>query len=107
VGGLAAALINLITVHEKRVTAALHNRLNGSIWVALFGLIVIAMGMVGYRAGLSGGRSVVATATLAFAFSAVVALVVDLDRPQQGLVRVSQQAMLDVQAKLNQGGAPP
>jgi hypothetical protein len=106
VGGLAAALINVITTHEKRVTAALHNRLNGSIWGALFGLMVIAMGMVGYRSGLSGGRSIVATATLAFAFSAVVALVVDLDRPQQGLVRVSQQAMLDVQAKLSDGRPP-
>jgi hypothetical protein len=106
VGGLAAALITVITVHEKRVTAALHNRLNGSIWAALFGLIVIAMGMVGYRSGLSGGRSAVAIVTLAFAFSAVVALVVDLDRPQQGLVRVSQQAMLDLQAKLHQGKGP-
>jgi hypothetical protein len=107
VGGLAAALINVITVHEKRVTAALHNRLNGSIWAALFGLMVIAMGMVGYRAGISGGRSIVATATLAFAFSAVVALVVDLDRPEQGLVRVSQQAMLDLQSQLRQRSAPP
>jgi hypothetical protein len=102
VGGMTAALVNLITVHEKRLTAALYNRLNGSIWVALFGLVAIAMGMVGYRAGLSGGRSVVATATLALAFSAVIALIVALDRPQQGLIKVSQQAMQDVQVKLNQ-----
>jgi hypothetical protein len=58
------------------------------------------MAMMGYRAGISGRRSMVAVLTLAFAFSTVILLITELDRPQQGLVRVSQQAMLDLQGKL-------
>ena len=34
------------------------------------------------------------------AFSAVIILIVDLDRPQEGFVKVSQQAMLDLQTRL-------
>jgi hypothetical protein len=100
---IAAAVAELIAVHSKRLNAAIYNRIHGSIWTALYGLAVLAMGMMGYGAGISGRRNVVAIVTLAFAFSAVLLLIADLDRPQQGLVRVSQQAMLDLQTKL----APP
>jgi hypothetical protein len=53
--------------------------------------------MVGYGAGLTGRRSVVSAVVLIVALGAVQALVIDLDRPQEGLLRVSQQALLDVQ----------
>ena len=101
-GALASALVDVIGLNEKRITAALHNRINGPIWVALYGLVVLSMGMLGYREGIGGSRSAIATVTVAFAFAAVIALIVDLDRPQQSLVKVSQQAMLDLQAKLGQ-----
>jgi hypothetical protein len=99
-GALASALVDMIGVHEKRLTVGLYNRINGPIWAALYGLVVMSMGMMGYREGISGRRSILASLALAFAFSAVLVLIVDLDRPQQGLVKVSQQAMLDLQAKL-------
>jgi hypothetical protein len=37
---------------------------------------------------------------MVLAFSAVIVLIADLDRPQQGFVKVSQQAMLDLQTRL-------
>ena len=37
---------------------------------------------------------------LVLAFSAVVTLIADLDRPQEGLLRVSQQTMIDLQKTL-------
>jgi hypothetical protein len=60
----------------------------------------LAMVLLGYRAGISERRSVVAVMTMALAFSTVIVLIADLDRPQQGIVTVSQQAMLDLQDKL-------
>jgi hypothetical protein len=49
-------------------------------------------------------RALAGVLVLAVAFSAVMLLVTDLDRPQEGLLRVSQQPMLDLQQRLNAGG---
>jgi hypothetical protein len=37
---------------------------------------------------------------LVLAFSAILTLVADLDRPQEGLLRVSQQAMIDLRSMM-------
>jgi hypothetical protein len=105
-GPIAAAVVDVVGLHTKRVNAAIHNRIHISIWMALYGLIALAMGIVGYGAGISGRHSTIAVAALAVAFSLVLLLIVDLDRPQQGLIRVSQQAMIELQAKLR-SHAPP
>ena len=75
------------------------------IWVVLLatvGLVVLAL-ETGVRLGRrrllrAGGKSEVSGAV---AFSAVLFLIADLDRPQEGLINVSQQAMDELQAKLN------
>jgi hypothetical protein len=97
---LATALVELINLHTKRLNAVTQNRIHRTIWLALYALAILAMGMLGYRAGVSGRRSAIAIVVVAFAFSAVLALIIDLDRPQQGLVEVSQQTMVDLQGKL-------
>jgi hypothetical protein len=53
--------------------------------------------MVGYSAGLKGRRSVLTASVLIVVNGDDTILVVDLDRPQEGLLNVSQQALLDVQ----------
>jgi hypothetical protein len=97
---LATAFLDIINLHTKRLNAVTQNRISSAVWVALYSLAVLAMGMLGYRAGLSGRRSAIAIVVLALAFSAVLQLITDLDRPQQGLVEVSQQTMKDLQGKL-------
>jgi hypothetical protein len=57
----------------------------------------LSLGMVGYSAGLRERRSVITALVLVVAMGAVLMLVVDLDRPQDGLINVSQQAILDLQ----------
>jgi hypothetical protein len=37
---------------------------------------------------------------LSLAISLVLAVIIDLDRPQEGLIRISQQPMLDLHVKL-------
>ena len=85
-------------MHEKRVTAALRNRIPGSIWVALFAISVLTMMVMGAQTGLAGKRALVAVIPLSFAFAALIVLIVDLDRPQKGLIRVGQQALVNVQS---------
>jgi purine-cytosine permease-like protein len=88
---------NVIDMHEKRVTAALRNRIPSSIWIALVAISVLTMITMGTQIGLTGKRRLVAVIPLALAFAVLVVLVVDLDRPQKGLITVGQQAMVDLQ----------
>ena len=53
--------------------------------------------MVGYSGGLSHRRGILSAVVTIVALGAVTTLVVDLDRPQDGFLTVSQQALLDVQ----------
>ena len=59
--------------------------------------------MVGYSAGLAGRRSVLSAVVMVVALGAVLVLVIDLDRPQDGFLTVSQQPLIDVQRVI---GAP-
>ena len=63
--------------------------------------MAVGMIMMGTQIGLSGTRHLGMELALAIAFSIVVFLIADLDRPQEGLINVSQQAMVELQTKLN------
>jgi hypothetical protein len=98
------AIVQMIDVNSRRVNAVLSNRIPGVIWLALYTLAALAMGIAGYRQGIARRRSVVAAVALTLAFSSVIALIVDLDRPQEGLFKVSQEALVELQSKLRAGG---
>jgi hypothetical protein len=59
---------------------------------------------MGYQAGLSGSSRSVVVVAVAFAFSVVVWLIADLDRTREGMLRISQQPMMDLQRSIS---APP
>ena len=93
-----------IDLHSKRVTAAFRNRIPPMIWAVLILVAILSMATMGYHAGLNDTRSLVANCALILAFSAVMFLIADLDRAREGLLRVSQQALVDVQESM---GEPP
>jgi len=97
------AINQLIDMHEKRVSSGLRNRIPGSIWIALFIISALTMITMGTQVGLTGKRRLVAIIPLALAFAALTTVVVDLDRPQKGLITVSQQAMVNLQNSMNRG----
>ena len=94
------SLNEVIDLHAKRVTAGMRNRIPGTIWLGLFAIAVLSLGAMGYHSGLVGSARSLAVFAVAVAFSAVIALVVDLDRPQEGLLTVSQQALIDLQQSM-------
>jgi hypothetical protein len=94
------SLNDVISLHEKRIIAGVHNRVPGAIWIGLYLLLVIAMAVMGYYEGTSGMIRSLAVFGMVIAFSAVFALIADLDRPGQGLLEVNQQSMLDVQRSM-------
>ena len=74
-----------------------------SIWFMLCVVTVFSMTALGYEFGLPGPRTWAITILLVIAFTAVIMLIADLDRPQAGLLQVSQQPLIDLLSKI---GAP-
>ena len=97
-GLFVQSLNELIDLHSKRLTASLRSRIPGVIWAALYALTFLSMTMLGYQTGLFHTNLSAPTLILAAAFSAVLCLIADLERPQEGLLRVSQQALIDARA---------
>lgn len=96
------SLNQMIDLDAARVVG-LRNRIPSSIWLALGVVTFFAMASMGYEFGLSGQRSWVVTILLVIVFTAVIVLIVDLDRPQTGLIQVSQQPLIDL---IDRIGAP-
>jgi hypothetical protein len=93
------ALNHMIDVHAERAVAIFARLPLGSLlW--MFVLAFLTMGIIGYHSGLSGEHNLIAFAGLVLVFAAVIALIIDVDRPQEGLFQVSQQAMIDLQAMI-------
>jgi len=67
------------------------------LWGALYLVTILTMAGVGYHEGLTKSTRTLAIVVLVVTFSAIMLLVADLDRPQEGLLTVSQQAMIDLQ----------
>ena len=95
------SLNDVFGLHEKRVMAALYNRIPAAIWIGLYLLLVLAMAVMGYYEGMGGTRRSLAVFILVLAFSTVLCLIADLDRPGRGVLRVSQQSMIDLQKSMN------
>lgn len=104
VGLFVQSLNEMIDLHAKRVQAGLRSRIPGAIWVGLFAVAILSLAAMGYLEGLPGSRRSLAILAVAVAFSVVIELIADLDRPREGVLRISQQPLLDLQKSMN---APP
>ena len=97
---LIQSLNDVFDVHEQRVAAGLKHRVPRSLWFILASLLVISMLSIGYFSGSKGSRNPIASTLLALAFSLVLFLIADLDRPTGGIVRADLSPLLNLQQKL-------
>jgi len=88
------ALSKLKNVHAERVTMGVHDRVPPFVWISLACVMALGMLTMGYQASLAGSRRARAMIPLIIAFGVVFCLALDLDRPQQGILRVDQSPML-------------
>ncbi|WP_254508502.1 bestrophin-like domain [Anatilimnocola floriformis] len=103
VGLYIAALNGLIDQHEVRLQVALRSRIPAELWFGLNSLAVMSFAAVGYMCGLSTTRRSPAMLVLTISFTIVLLMIADLDRGQEGLLRVSQDAMVNVQTMIAAG----
>lgn len=107
-GLFVQSLNELIDVYGKR-DAALNKHVPEIVLLLLFGVFIIAGAVLGYAAGLSRARPVVATVAMAILIVLVIFIIIDLDRPRRGLIRVNQDSMYDLRETMRNSDAslPP
>lgn len=95
-GMFAQSVNDLIDMKAKR-DVGVANHVPESALIFLLGLAVLAAGFLGYGDGLTGSRSPTATAAFSLIVALVILLIIDIDRPQRGLARVSQESMIQLE----------
>jgi hypothetical protein len=94
------SLNQVIDLHATRIMAGLRSRVPAVIWLVLYLLLILAMGMLGYQSGLANSRRSLAVIAVVIGFSSVLCVIADLDRPGQGMLEVSQQSMIDLRKSM-------
>jgi hypothetical protein len=89
-----------IDINESRITAGIYARVPETVLLLLVGGAALSLAMVGYSAGLTERRSLLTAVVLVLALGAVIMIVIDLDRPREGFIQVSQQPLLDLQRQI-------
>jgi hypothetical protein len=95
-----ASLNETIDVNTTRVTAGLVARVPQTIMLLLFFGTAVTFAMVGFNAGLTRRRSPVTVVVLVVVLGAVIALIVDIDRPVGGTLRTGQQPLIELQQQV-------
>ena len=98
-GLVLESLDNAFSLENSRWIGFVAHLPEGVIYVNALMALVGAM-MVGYDFGITGHRHPLSEALLIISITMVLALIVELDHPHSGLIRVSQQPLVDLQRRL-------
>jgi len=93
------ALNDTIDFHGKRM-AAFRSRVPFSIYLVLFGISAVAVGLTGHYFGSRGRRRPILTLIFAILVAGVMWLILDLDSPVRGSIKATQQSLIDLQQDL-------
>lgn len=99
-GLLVHAMNELIDIKSVR-EIAVANHVPEVVMLMLMGLSCLVLAVVGYGNGLANSRELLSSYGYSLIVTLVILLIIDLDHPQQGLARVSQQSMNQLSQILN------
>ena len=80
--------------------AAMRNHVPPVVWLLLALVGICGTSISGYQGGLAGRRIWVNQVLFPLLIASVITIMVDLDSPRRGLVDISQQSLLDLDAAL-------
>lgn len=99
--GLFVQSVNdLIVVNGKR-RASLDNHVPEIVLHLLFTVALFALSFMAYAYGLTGRPRHGSTVIFALLIAVVLAIIVDLDRPRRGLIRINEDGMIRLQQILD------
>ena len=91
------SLNDLIDAYGVR-DSALNRHVPEIVLFLLFGAFALTACLVGYASGIARHRASFPTYILVLLIAFLVFLIIDLDRPRRGLIEVSQQSLVELQA---------
>jgi len=97
---MLVGLIDAAAIQRERLLAFESRVPDAIIWLLLWGALV-AMGAVGLAGGLGNHRGVPARVIVSILMCGTIYVVLDLDKPHQGLIKVSQTPILRLQQVLD------
>ncbi len=89
------SLNEMIDVHSERM-AAIENQLPETVLGLLILTLFVALFSFGFVEGAKKRQGTFWLVTLSILFAVVITLIIDLDRPRRGLIRVSQAPLTDL-----------
>ncbi len=104
---LVSAVNELFDLQEKRIYAALYDRIPASIWTMLYVILSLSMFGLGYFSGMRGHRNFVIRSSFTLSLTMMMLLIADLDRPMGGLVLGDQSVMVEYSRELQARELPP
>lgn len=100
-GHFIESLNNIIDDHTKR-SIAVENHVPEVILHLLMLVATLTIAVTGYRSGLRGRRLKALRAIVVLLIAATLIVIIDLDRPRRGLIRVSEDGMLRLQSEMEE-----
>jgi hypothetical protein len=98
-----ASLNEVIDLHTERLNIELGIRVPPVIVFGLYLVAVFTMMLIGIHGSYSEKRNLLALVVMIVILSVVFLLVVELDRSHQGLIKIPQKALLDLQRHIQAG----
>ena len=83
--------LNAVTSNQASRLAAFRDRLPASIVALLFVSAIVTTALIGRKQGLAGGSDVAGVLCFILLVSFAIYVTLDLNRPEHGLIRVSQE----------------
>jgi len=99
--GFLQSLTELTDLQIKRVRAAVWNRIPPTIVLMLYTIAVLGLTAMGYGAGLVKSRTLAPTIAVVLAFSAIMSVIQDMERPRPQLFTISQEPLVDVARRIS------
>jgi hypothetical protein len=93
----------VIDRHPERLALGVDIRIPPILLLGAYVVALLTTFLVGVHSGYSEERSYLAQFVMVLILSLVLLLIVDLDRSHEGLIRVSQLPLMDLQRQLNAG----
>jgi len=99
--GLFVTSLNGMIDDQGKRLAALRARMPNFVLLTLFSIAAVAGGFAGFASGLDAKRTRLPIYVMAVLISAVIYLILDLDRPSSGFITNNQQPIIDAASTID------
>ncbi len=96
------AVNETINVDSQRIFTIEHTRMPLTVMIGIYVIAALSLTLLGFSNGLHGSRSIFPLLISVLVFTVVLLLIVDFDRPREGLLQVNEQPLLDLQALMSE-----